>query len=72
MFDSMEKRKDSTICRSWYSRGYLLHFDEIGVVQHITYHLADSIPQHLHKDLQRKLDLMPENQSASIPEYFLK
>ncbi|MBN1602490.1 MAG: hypothetical protein JW915_12835 [Chitinispirillaceae bacterium] len=61
MLDSMEKRIDSIICRG-YSRGYLPHFDEIGVVQHITYHLADSIPRHLHKDLQRKLDLMHENQ----------
>jgi REP element-mobilizing transposase RayT len=54
--------RDSTICRGWYSRGYLPHFDEIGVVQHITYHLADSIPQHLHQALQQKLNKMPHDQ----------
>ncbi len=29
----------------WHSRGYLPHFDAAGVVQHVTFHLADSLPR---------------------------
>jgi hypothetical protein len=31
--------------RGWYSRGYLPHFDAEGIIQHITYHLGDSLPK---------------------------
>lgn len=30
--------------REWYSRGYLPHFDHLGLNQAITFHLADSLP----------------------------
>ena len=30
--------------RGWHSRGYLPHFDSEHVVQHVTFHLADSLP----------------------------
>ena len=33
--------------KGWYSRGYLPHRDEAGVVQAITFHLADSLPLSL-------------------------
>ena len=29
----------------WYSRGYLLHYDQIGLLQFITFRLADSSSQ---------------------------
>jgi hypothetical protein len=28
----------------WHSRGYMPHFDSHHVVQHVTFHLADSLP----------------------------
>jgi len=36
--------------RGWYSRGYLPHRDEPGLVQAITFHLADSLPLALLRD----------------------
>jgi putative transposase len=30
--------------KGWYSRGYLPHFDTEHVIQHVTFHLADSLP----------------------------
>ena len=33
--------------RSWYSRGYFPHFDGEGVMQHVCFHLFDSLPQSL-------------------------
>ena len=30
--------------RGWHSRGYMPHFDSHHVVQHVTFHLADSLP----------------------------
>jgi REP element-mobilizing transposase RayT len=33
--------------RGWHSRGYLPHRDEPGLIQAITFHLADSLPLHL-------------------------
>lgn len=34
----------STYHRGWYSRGYMPHFDSPCTMQHISYHLADSLP----------------------------
>lgn len=31
--------------RGWHSRGYLPHFDSNTVIQHVTFHLADSLPK---------------------------
>lgn len=42
--------------RVWYSRGYLPHFDSPHVIQHITYHLADSLPhaalEQMHAEVE--------------------
>jgi len=38
--------------RGWYSRGYLPHFDSPYVIQHITYRLADSLPQTVLEKMQ--------------------
>lgn len=37
----------TSIHKGWYSRGYLPHFDHPGLVQMITYRLADSVPMAL-------------------------
>jgi len=41
--------------RGWYSRGYLPHFDTSHVIQHITYRLADSLPQSALDQMQAEL-----------------
>ena len=33
--------------RGWHSRGYLPHFDSNEVIQHVTFHLADSLPKEV-------------------------
>ncbi len=45
--------------RGWHSRGYLPHFDKPGVLQSITFRLADSLPQGKLEALERELSLLP-------------
>ncbi len=33
------------LAKVWYSPGYLLHCDQMGLLQFITFRLADSLPQ---------------------------
>lgn len=33
--------------KGWHSRGYLPHFDAVGVVQAVTFRLGDSLPEHV-------------------------
>jgi putative transposase len=40
------------IQKEWYSRGYLPHFDHAGVIQMITYRLADALPERVLKRLE--------------------
>ena len=42
---SAEHHAPTTEPRGWYSRGYLPHFDTNDVMQHVTFHLADSLPK---------------------------
>lgn len=45
----------------WYSRGYVPHFDADGIFQHVTFHLADSLPRSAIERMQRQLsDLTDE------------
>jgi putative transposase len=46
--------------KGWYSRGYLPHWDQAGVVQAVTFHLADSLPLHLLNP-----GLVPEDEQAA-------
>jgi len=39
----------------WYDRGYLPHFDAEGLIQFITFRLADSLPQTILKQLEQEL-----------------
>ena len=41
--------------REWYSRGYLPHCDRIGLLQSITFRLADSLPQDVLKRLELEI-----------------
>lgn len=46
----------------WHSRGYLPHFDSPGAVQHITYHLADSVSQEALQRLHSEIVFLPESE----------
>jgi putative transposase len=46
----------------WHSRGYLPHFDSPGALQHIAYHLADSISQNVVERLHSEIVFLPDSQ----------
>ena len=49
----------------WYSRGYLPHFDSAVAVQHVTFHLADSLPVSVQERLEQAIRCLPsEKQDA--------
>ena len=43
----------------WHSRGYLPHFESSDVTQHVTCHLADSLPQTVLLQLESELKFFP-------------
>lgn len=45
----------------WYSRGYLPHCDHPGLLQAITYHLADSLPATAVARIEAELSLLPSD-----------
>jgi len=53
-------RPDHTESLGWYTRGYLPHFDSPGQVQHITFHLADSLPRHALIEMKASLAKMDD------------
>lgn len=42
--------------RGWHSRGYMPHFDSTDVVQHVTFHLADSLPRDVLERILAELE----------------
>lgn len=48
--------------REWYSRGYLPHCDRTGLIQSITFRLADSLPQDVLKRLELEVACKKEGQ----------
>jgi REP element-mobilizing transposase RayT len=43
----------------WHSRGYLPHFESAEATQHVTFHLADSLPQKVLLRLESDLKIFP-------------
>lgn len=48
-------RRSQGCSQGWYSRGYLPHLDAPHAIQHITYRLADSLPQSVLEQMQTEL-----------------
>ena len=49
----------------WHSRGYLPHLECAQLIQHVTFHLADSLPKEVVERLEAELkSLPPEKQDA--------
>src|SRR5450759_2591517 len=44
---------------AWYSRGYLPHFESSEATQHVTFHLADSLPQTVLLRLEAEMKALP-------------
>ena len=47
--------------REWYSRGYLPHCDRTGLLQSITFRLADSLPQEVLMQLELEVACVAED-----------
>jgi REP element-mobilizing transposase RayT len=62
--DLGERTSDKTPL-GWHSRGYLPHFDGSDCMQHVTIHLADSLPKHVVKQMEQALQLIPEHERDS-------
>ena len=45
--------------KGWYSRGYIPHLDVPGILQFITFRIADSLPQSVLKQLEQELVQCP-------------
>ena len=43
----------------WHSRGYLPHFESSEATQHVTFHLADSLPQTALRRVEAELKTLP-------------
>jgi len=52
-------RRSQERSQGWYSRGYLPHFDVAGLAQHVTFHLADSLPQTAIARMQAEIGSLP-------------
>jgi REP element-mobilizing transposase RayT len=50
-----------TVPYGWSFRGYLPHADFRRIYQHVTLHLADSVPRSGLADLERQLSALPES-----------
>ena len=48
--------------RGWHSRGYIPHFESAEVIQHVTYHLADSLPAPVLARFEDEVREMPPEQ----------
>lgn len=46
--------------RGWYSRGYLPHSDHPGLLQVITYRLADSLPAAVLEEINTEVRILPQ------------
>jgi len=46
----------------WHSRGYLPHCDVEGLIQHISFHLADSLPKSALDRLESSIEEMPDDE----------
>lgn len=51
--------------RGWYSRGYLPHFDHPGILQAITYRLADSLPVTVIESMKAEVRRLPQELQLS-------
>jgi len=47
---------------AWRSRGYLPHFDSPEYIQHVTVHLADSLPKSAIERIDQMLEALPNEQ----------
>ena len=50
---------DRGVASGWRNRGYLPHFEKSELTQHVTFHLADSLPNSVMQRLEQELKSAP-------------
>ena len=53
---------DLSVPRGWHTRGYLPHFDSPNRIQHVTVHLADSLPKSAIERVDQMVEAMPDRE----------
>ena len=69
---SAEPRLRNNSSNEWRSRGYLPHCDRFGLLQSITFRLADSLPQQKLQELDEELEKMERNAEGKNAELGLR
>jgi len=49
----------------WHSRGYLPHFDSPHAIQHVVFHLADSLPSAVLRQFDAEINSLPAEKHSS-------
>src|SRR5688572_11520464 len=57
--------------RGWHENGYLPHRDEPGLIQFVTFHLADSFPANLRSEWEALLQLEDDHERRRKIEAYL-
>src|SRR5688572_29964105 len=71
-WSSPPKREDALLgFRGWHERGYLPHRDEPGLVQFVSFHLADSFPANLRSEWEALLQLEDDHERRRKIEAYL-
>ena len=47
--------------KGWYSRGFLPHRDDAGLIHSVTFRMADSLPQEILNQLETELESLPKD-----------
>lgn len=62
--------KDARVPKGWYSRGYLPHLDQPGLIQGITFRLWDALPAHVVEAMVEEVkDTSDPEKRARIEQY---
>ena len=61
----MTEAEHPAIAPAWHSRGYLPHFESAAVIQHVTFHLADSMAKEALQQMEEEITLLPPRQRDS-------
>lgn len=55
---------DTNLTAQWHSRGYLTHFESPERAQHVTVHLADSLPKSAVDRIDKMIEALPDEARA--------
>lgn len=60
--NARQESGDPSVPCGWHTRGYLPHFDSPNRIQHVTVHLADSLPKSAIERVDQMVKAMPDRE----------